>query len=45
MMDNTQPIPKGWALCDGECYTYNNSTVQTPIIKSDNEDIIFIMKL
>lgn len=45
MMDNTQPIPEGWALCDGGNYTYNNSTVQTPIIKSDNEDIIFIMKL
>jgi microcystin-dependent protein len=29
---STEPIPKGWALCDGNIYTYNNNEVQTPKI-------------
>lgn len=45
MYSSTEPIPKGWALCDGNVYTYNNNQVQTPKIESDNTQIVYIMKL
>ena len=37
-------IPEGWIICDGQSYTQNGITYQTP--KLDNTDsVIFIMKL
>lgn len=42
---STQPIPTGWAKCDGASYTYNGESVITPLIESNNDSYIFIVKL
>lgn len=41
----TQPIPQGWAVCDGAIQTYNGVTIQTPLIESLNDSYIYIVKL
>ena len=42
---STQPIPTGWAKCDGASYTHNGESTITPLIESDNDSYIFIVKL
>ena len=52
MYSGTQPVPEGWALCDGLSHTYKNTEIVTPNLKdkflklSDNTyEIVFIIKL
>ena len=42
---STQQIPSGWAKCDGTLYIYNGEFITTPLIESDSDSYIFIVKL
>lgn len=53
MYSGTEPIPEGWALCDGSEHIYNNIPIVTPNLKekfirynnTENYDVVFIVKL
>lgn len=47
MYYSSDPIPEGWAVCDGQEYTYENVTSKTPNLSdlSDENSLIYIMKL
>jgi hypothetical protein len=38
-------IPEGWGLCNGETYTYKNSTTVSPNLPAPNEQTNYIIKL
>ncbi len=42
---NTEPVPEGWAVCNGAIQTYKGNQVKTPLLESINDSTIFIMKL
>ena len=51
MYYSSDSIPEGWAICDGQEYTYENVTSKTPNLsdlfknESDEYSLIYIMKL
>lgn len=42
---NVGQIPAGWAKCDGSVYNYNGEATTTPLIESEDDSTIFIVKL
>lgn len=50
MYHNSEPIPEGWAICDGQEHTYLETVIKTPnlsdkFIKDELGDLVYIMKL
>lgn len=50
MYHNSEPIPEGWAICDGQEHTYLETLIKTPnlsdkFIKDELGDLVYIMKL
>ena len=45
LYSKTMPIPQGWALCDGNSYTYKGEVITTPVVESPSDSLIFIIKL
>ena len=45
MYANTEEIPVGWAICDGNEHVFNGVSTKTPLIESTYNSVIFIMKL
>lgn len=38
-------IPNGWAKCDGKSQIYNGENIITPLLESNNDSLIYIIKL
>lgn len=38
-------IPNGWAKCDGKNQIYNGENIITPLLESNNDSLIYIIKL
>lgn len=50
MYHNSEPIPEGWAICDGQEHTYLETVIKTPnlsdkFIKDELGDLVYIIKL
>ena len=50
MYHNTESIPEGWAICDGQEHTYLETVIKTPnlsdkFIKDELGDLVYIIKL
>lgn len=50
MYHNSEPIPEGWVICDGQEHTYLETVIKTPnlsdkFIKDELGDLVYIMKL
>ena len=50
MYHNSESIPEGWAICDGQEHTYLETVIKTPnlsdkFIKDELGDLVYIIKL
>lgn len=50
MYHNSNPIPEGWIICNGQEYTYQDTIIKTPnlsdkFIKDELGDLVYIIKL
>ena len=46
LFSDTEEIPEGWAVCDGQEYTYEEITTKTPDLRDLNSNsLIYIIKL
>lgn len=41
----TKALPEGWAMCNGKSQIWNGETIETPLIESTNDSLIYIIKL